>query len=76
MQLKQSTWSGIDPFTVGTGKMFGQIQNQYTANDDCPSAPPKRTNQQVTITPDKKERMEQNCKEAQLKRQQQGQLNP
>ena len=71
MQWKQSTWSGMDPFTVGTGGTFGQMQNQYIPNNDCPSTPPKRTNQQV-ITPDQKERMEQNRKEALLKRQRQG----
>ena len=42
MQLKQSTQSGIDPYTVDTGKTFGQTQNQYIANYDCPSTPPKR----------------------------------
>ena len=42
MQLKQSTQSGIDPYTVDTGKTFAQTQNQYTANYDCPSTPPKR----------------------------------
>jgi len=45
-------------------------------SNDCPSTPPKRTNQQVTIAPDQKERMVQNRKEALLKRQRQGQLNP
>lgn len=75
IQLKQSTQSGIDSYTVDTGKTFAQTQNQYTANYDCPSTAPKRENPQV-ITPDQKERMEQNRKEALLKRQRQGQLDP
>ena len=57
IQLKQSTQSGIDSYTVDTGKTFAQTQNQYTANYDCPSTPPTGTNQQVN-TPDQKERME------------------
>ena len=60
---------------MDTGKIFGQTENQYTVNYACPSTPPKKTNQQV-ITPDQKERMEQNRKEALLKRQRQGQLDP
>ena len=55
IQLKQSTQSGIDSYTVDTGKTFAQTQNQYTANDYCPSTPPKRKNHRFSLQTRRKE---------------------